>query len=137
MHARGYGNHGGLQAELTVVGAIYEAFARRDVEAALAHIAEDIEFLPRGTAELTGRTEPYRGHHGVREYFADAARVWDDLTLHADDMRVVLGSVVVFGHVDGLVGGRPVRRRVIWNWQVRDGKASGLRINDLGEAAPT
>ncbi len=129
-----YGNPAGGAVELTTVRAIYEAFERRDIEAALPHIADDVEFLPHGTAQLTGRAEPYRGHQGLRDYFADASRVWDELTLHATDMRVVAGGVVVFGHVSGLVDGRRVERRVLWTWQVRDGKAVTMRVNDIGEA---
>jgi hypothetical protein len=53
---------------------------------------------------------PYTGHDGVRESFADAARVWDNLTLHADDFRVAVGGVVVFGRIEG--GRRPHRRAV-------------------------
>ena len=76
---------------------------------------------------------PYRGHDGIREYFADAARVWDDLTLHADDVRAIAGSVVVFGRVTALAQGRRLERRVIWTWKVRDGKATAMRVNTLGE----
>ena len=71
-----YGNPGAREAEVDVVRQVYAAFARRDVEAALEHLDDDIEFVPAGTASLVGRAVPYTGHSGVREYFADAARVW-------------------------------------------------------------
>lgn len=129
-----YGNPGSREGEVDTVRAIYEAFARRDVEAALAFLSDDCEFYPQGTSALTGRAEPYRGHAGVRAYFADAASVWDDLTLVASDVRAAAGSVVVFGHVTGTARGVPVRRRVLWTWQVRDGRAISMRVNDLGEA---
>jgi ketosteroid isomerase-like protein len=114
------------------VRAIYAAFARRDLEGALAHVADDLSFEPSGTARLTGRSEPYRGPAGLREYFADAGRVWDELTLHADDIRAARGSVVVFGRAEGRVDGEPVRRRVVWTWRLRDGKAVWMRANDVG-----
>lgn len=132
MMPGGYGNPG-LRVEVDTIRAVYDAFARRDVEAALAYVSDDVEFLPMGTAALAGRSEPYRGHAGVREYFADAARVWQDLTLHADDVRGAAGGVVVFGHVTGVADGHRVSRRVIWTWQVRDGKAVSFRVNDLGD----
>jgi ketosteroid isomerase-like protein len=127
-----YGSHGGQEADVAAVHAIYAAFARRDIEEALAHVSDDVVFEPSGTAKLTGRTEPYRGHAGVREYFADAGRVWDELTLHAEDVRAARGSVVVFGRAEGSVRGEPVRRRVVWTWRVRDGKAVWMRANDVG-----
>ena len=133
-----YGNPAAREAEIAPVRAIYAAFARRDVEGALAHIDEAVEFLPAGTSSLVGRTEPYRGHDGVREYFADAARVWDDLTLHAEDFRAAAGGgVVVFGRVEGSTDGRPFEARAIWVWRVRDGKAVSMRVSPLDAPPPT
>lgn len=131
-----YGNPASRENEILVVRAIYDAFARRDIEGALRYIADDIEFFPSGTATRLGRTEPYRGHDGIRDYFADAARVWDDIRLDADDVRAAAGAVVVFGHVDAVLGGEPVRRRAIWNWRVQDGKAVSMRVSDLGPIEP-
>ena len=37
--------------------------------------------------------------YDLREYFADAGRVGDELTLHADDFRVSVGGVVAGGNV--------------------------------------
>ena len=127
-----YGRPGVGEADVEAVRAIYAAFAERDIESALAHVAEDIVFEPSGTARLLGRTDPYRGHAGLREYFADAGRVWEELTLHAEDVRAALGSVVVFGRAEGRVDGEPVRRSVVWTWRLRDGKAVWMRANDVG-----
>ena len=128
-----YGTPGEVDAEVATVRAIYEAFARRDVEGMLQHVhVECVVDLP-GTAERAGRSEPYRGPDGVRQYFADAARVWDDLTLQAEDIRAASDGVVVFGHVEGRHRGELVRRRVLWLWQLRAGKAVSVTANDLGE----
>jgi ketosteroid isomerase-like protein len=131
-----YGLLGAQAQDVQTVRAIYDAFARRDIDAALAHVAEDVEFFPEGTASLVGRGGPYTGHDGVRRYFADAARVWDELVLQAEDIRAVAGSVVVFGQVRGRVGEEPVRRRVIWTWKVTDGRATSMRVRSLGDAGP-
>jgi hypothetical protein len=69
----------------------------------------------------------------VREYFADVAGVWDELTLHADDIRAVPGSVVVMGHIEGRRGDVWVRRSVLWTWKLRDGRAISIRVADMGE----
>ncbi|HEX2085671.1 MAG TPA: nuclear transport factor 2 family protein [Solirubrobacteraceae bacterium] len=133
--ASDYGSHGATEGDVATVQAIYDAFARRDLDGALAHVSDDVRFEPSGTARLAGRTEPYRGHAGVREYFADANRLWEELTLHAEDVRSAPGSVVVFGHVEGCVDGERLTRRVVWTWRLRDGKAVWMRANDLGPAA--
>lgn len=128
-----YGTPGRVDTEVATVRAIYDAVARRDVEAALAHVAEDCVFDVPGTAARTGRSEPYRGPEGVRQYFADMERVWTELTLYTDDIRAAADGVVVFGHVEALSGGEHVRRRVIWLWQLRGGKAVRVSANDLGD----
>lgn len=129
-----YGNAGGHHGEIGVVRAIYDAFGRQDIEAALHLIDEEAEVNVPATATAVGRTEPYRGHDGVRAYFADASRVWEQLAIEADDIRATGNSVVVFGHVVGRVGDDVVRRRVVWTWKLRDGKAVSLRVSDLGDA---
>ncbi|MGH2969259.1 MAG: nuclear transport factor 2 family protein [Solirubrobacteraceae bacterium] len=130
-----YGNPAGLTEDVDVVRAIYAAFAARDLDAALAHVARDCEIHLEGTQRAVGRTEPYRGHEGMRQYFADVERVWEELTLHAEDFRVVPGSVIVMGHLSGRSRGVDVRRRAIWTWRVRDGRASAVRVADMGEPA--
>jgi ketosteroid isomerase-like protein len=128
-----YGNPAGVTEDVAVVRAVYDAFARRDLEGALCHIAADCELHLEGTAKAIGRTEPYRGHDGMREYFGDVTRVWEELTLHAEDVRVVPGSVIVIGHVSGIRGGQRMSRAAVWTWRVRDGKATYVRATDMGE----
>jgi ketosteroid isomerase-like protein len=129
-----YGTSSNAAAEVAVIRALYAAFARRDVAAAVPYLDDAFELLPTGTAELTGRTEPYRGPEGLRRYMDDVTRVWTELELVADDVRAIAGSVVVFGHVRGIPRGtdQVVERRVLWTWKLRDGRAVSLRVNDVG-----
>ena len=106
---------------VTTVKAVYAAFERGDVEAALAFVAPNVELRPEGTSSATGRSV-YRGHDGIRDYFADVARVWSGgLELEPVDYRAVAGSVVVFGRVHGNGDLGPVDREVVWVWKLRDG----------------
>jgi ketosteroid isomerase-like protein len=130
-----YGNPAGVTSDIDVVRAIYAAFAARDIEAAIGRLSADCQLHLRGTAALIGRTEPYRGHDGMREYFADVQHTWEDLVLFADDFRAIPGAVVVMGHVEGKVGGEPIRRTAVWTWKVKDGKATEVRVADTGPAA--
>jgi ketosteroid isomerase-like protein len=122
---------GASERDLAAVRAIYDAFARLDVEAALPYISPSIRFMPHGTAALVGRETPYHGHVGVRQYFADAARAWDDIALHADDVRAAGSDIIVFGRVSGTVEGEQFERPVVWIWQVRDGLATYMRVSGL------
>ena len=130
-----YGNPAGLTDEADVVRAIYAAFARRDVEAAIQYLSPDCELFFEGTARLIGRGEPYRGHQGLRDYFADVDRVWEDLVLHAEDFRIIPGSVIVIGHVTGRRQGLEVRRSSVWTWRVQNGLAKSVKVADLGDMA--
>jgi ketosteroid isomerase-like protein len=127
-----YGNPAGLTDDVEVVRAVYAAFARRDLEAALRFLAPDCELHASGTAAAVGRSSPYRGHAGLRDYFADVSAVWDELTLHAEDFRTVPGSVVVIGHVVAVRGGERMQRAIVWTWRLRDGLAVSVRVSDLG-----
>jgi ketosteroid isomerase-like protein len=129
-----YGNPAGLTEDVDVVRAIYAAFAARDLERALAYIAEDCEIVVEATAAIAGRTGPYRGRRGAREYFADVEELWDDLMLEAYDFRVLPGSVIVMGHVSGVRDGQTIRRNAMWTWRLRDGRATSVRVADLGDA---
>jgi ketosteroid isomerase-like protein len=131
-----YGTPGRVEEEVATVRAIYDAFARRDLEAMIGHIAPDCQLEVPGTASRAGRTGPYLGPEGIRQYFADAERVWTELTLVADDVRAASNGVAVFGHVEGQSGGQVIRRRVVWLWQLRDGKAVRVTANDLGDLPP-
>jgi ketosteroid isomerase-like protein len=128
-----YGNPAGVTQDVDVVRALYRAFAERDLEAALPLMAPDVELHADGTARAAGRSGPYRGHDGIRAYFEDVQRVWDQIALFADDFRVVPGFVVVMGHVEFTRDGEPAQRAVVWTWRLRDGLATYMRVADMGE----
>ena len=130
-----YGNPAGLTEDIDVVRAIFAAFEVRDLEGALDFVAPDCEVHVAGTARATGRREPYVGHQGMRQYFADVDAVWQELTIHAEDFRVIPGSVIVIGHVDGRGEDGPFRRACVWTWRIARGRAVHLRVADMGDAA--
>jgi ketosteroid isomerase-like protein len=99
----------------------FEVFSRRDVEAFLELVSEDVEFMPTGTAAIARSGRPYRGHEGVRLYFDDVARVWQELELIPQVFRTEEEHLVVSGRVyarahDGLLVDAPAS----WIWRFRD-----------------
>jgi ketosteroid isomerase-like protein len=130
-----YGNPAGLVDEIEVVRGLYDAFERRDLDAMLAAFTDDALLHFEGTARLAGRTKPYVGHDGLREYLADVERLWDELVLHATDYRAVPGSVIVMGHITGRRQGLDVRRSSVWTWKVSGGRATSVKAADLGDMA--
>ena len=87
---------------------------------------------PRGSPAAPS---PTAATHGLREYFADVERLWEELVLHATDYRAVPGSVIVMGHITGRRHGLDVRRSSVWTWKVADGRATSVKAADLGDMA--
>jgi ketosteroid isomerase-like protein len=112
---------GRARSEVQIVRAMFEAFARRDVEAALERVHPRMQLTVPGTAVLAGRSGPYVGHDGLRRYFDDVTAIWDELTVTALDYRAVAGSVVVFGRVRARRGADRLDTAAIWTWRVQDG----------------
>jgi ketosteroid isomerase-like protein len=113
--------------DVSVVKAVFAAFAERDVERVLELIDPEIEFTPV-TADFAGRTEPYRGHEGIREYFRDVALVWDDIRLTPHDFREVAGGILVTGRVSARSPARIVDGSTGWVWRVRNGRVVYGRV---------
>jgi ketosteroid isomerase-like protein len=109
------------QTDIDVVKAVFAAFAERDVEAALAHAADDVIFRPL-TADYAGRTGPYVGHEGIRAYFRDVSLVWDEIRLTPTDFRQVGDTVLVTGKVSARSPARQIAGSSGWIWRVREGK---------------
>jgi ketosteroid isomerase-like protein len=79
---------------------VFEAFNRRDVDAGLELVTEDVEFFAP-TAELANEGKPYIGHEGMRKYYEDVARVWLELEVTPTEIREVEDAILVVGRVYG------------------------------------
>jgi ketosteroid isomerase-like protein len=110
-----------IATDIDVVKATFAAFAARDVSAVIALAAPDVEFTAM-TGEHAGRTEPYRGYGGLRQYFRDVASLWEELILTPREFRAVGDLVLVTGKVSARTGTRTVSGTTGWVWRVRDGK---------------
>lgn len=81
-----------------LIDRLFDAFSRRDPDAVTALCDEGVEFSSV-TAGLAGRSEPYRGHDGLRQYFEDVALVWDELLVTAKEVWTSGNEILVVGHV--------------------------------------
>jgi ketosteroid isomerase-like protein len=106
-----------------------------DVEELLSLYAPEIEFLPL-TGTHVGRGG-YRGHSGVRDYFAEAEAVWDVVRPEPDAMHAVGDDVIVFGHcaIRGKASKLETREAMAWVITVRDGRIVRHRVFRTGEEA--
>jgi ketosteroid isomerase-like protein len=113
--------------DVAVVKAVFAAFAERDLEGVLDAIDPEMEFTPV-TADLAGRTGPYRGHEGMREYFRDVATIWEDLRLQPREFRELGDSILVTGRVTARSPSRIVDGSTGWVFRVRDGRVVYGRV---------
>jgi ketosteroid isomerase-like protein len=109
----------GIARQVDLVKQLFDAFERRDVEAALALLDPEVK-LATITAQVTREGRPYEGHAGVREYIDDALRVWDEIELVPSEFQSVLGAVVVIGEVRARGPAGEVRQPTVWTWRLRD-----------------
>jgi ketosteroid isomerase-like protein len=116
-----------IATDIEVVKAMFAAFAARDVDAVLALADAEIE-LTAVTGEHAGRTDPYRGHAGMRQYFRDVASVWEELRLTPRDFRASGDVILVTGKVSARSRSRTVTGSTGWIWRVRDGKVTYIRV---------
>lgn len=122
------------EANVEVARRAFGAFAARDVDAALAVMHEDAEFLPV-TANLTTGGVPYRGHEGIAQYIEDVGRVWDELRVYPSEYRDLGETVVALGRIHGRGGGMIIDRPTGWLWRFRDGKIVFGRVYASQEEA--
>src|SRR5882724_9990804 len=87
-------------SRIDLVRSVFDAFNARDVDAGLAVIDPEVEFFAP-TAEIANGGEPYRGHGGMRKYYADVERVWRELEVLPTEYREIDDAVIVFGRVYG------------------------------------
>jgi ketosteroid isomerase-like protein len=122
-------------ANIELVRRVFEAFTSRDIDAMLELVAPEIEFWGP-TASFAREGEAYLGHQGMREYFADVARVWRVLEVVPHDFRDLGDRVLVFGRVyargeGGYISDSPTQ----WIWDVSGGRiVSGRVFTNRAEA---
>jgi serine phosphatase RsbU (regulator of sigma subunit)/ketosteroid isomerase-like protein len=91
----GWGMHNESRA---LVERLFDAFNRRDEEEIAALCDEGMEFFPV-TAEAAGRTAPYVGAEGLREYLDDVASLWEELLIRPSEVEWEDGALLVRGRV--------------------------------------
>ena len=108
---------------LELVRGMYEAFGRGDIDAVVASMDPQIEWI-----------EPYPVGHNpgthigpdavVQDVFMPAVREWDGFSAEAEEFLDAGDRVVVTGVITGRhkVTGRELNAPVCWVWTIRAGK---------------
>src|SRR4030088_1915725 len=105
---------------LEMARASIAALNRRDVEAVVEAFASDAEWWP-----LRSSTEgPFRGHDGIRAWFADTAEMFEHLHAEVEEVQGRDGVVVAFGRLEakGRESGASVELVITWVFRFADDK---------------
>ena len=114
---------------------MFDAFNRRDIDAALEVVDEQVEFFAR-TAEMANDGRPYVGHAGMRKYYEDVAAVWQELEVTPTDIREVGDAVLALGRVYGRAEGGYIQDSPAqWVMRFRAGRIWWIRVYTNRSAA--
>ena len=120
-----------------------DAFNRRDLDAYLALMDDDVEGIPRAAAMEGG--DHYHGHDGVRRWWKDLLDVFPDFTVEAAEVRDLgdstLAALRALGHgagsevplEDTFWGAHRWRRgKCVW-WRYFQTRSEALKAVGLSE----
>jgi ketosteroid isomerase-like protein len=114
---------------------VFDAFNRRDIDAALAVVDEQVEFIAP-TAEIANAGKPYVGRDGMRKYYSDVAAVWKELEVTLTDIREVGDAVLALGRVYGRAEGGYIQDSPAqWVMRFRAGRIWWIRVYTNRSAA--
>jgi uncharacterized protein len=120
------------------VRALYAAFAKGDMPAALATMAPDIVWNEAENYPYADRN-PYVGPESVlRGVFARIGADWENFTAVSDDFIDGGDTIVSLGHYGGTfkATGKPMRAQFAHVFRVKNGKITGFQqyADTLGTA---
>jgi serine phosphatase RsbU (regulator of sigma subunit)/ketosteroid isomerase-like protein len=111
------------EADREMVARLYAAFNGRHPEEIVALCDDSMGFFPVGTAEQLGRTAPYVGPDGLREYMRDVEKAWDELLITPKVVESHGRSLLVRGRVYARSRALGIRDMpVAWIWDVEGGR---------------
>ena len=115
------------QANITLIGRVYEAFGQGDYSAVLASFAPEVEWFAAEHSPLADRS-PYRGLDEVRAgVFERIAAGFDRLVVRIDEIFPAGdhgNKVVALGFYEGArkANGKPFRAQVAHVWTLAAGR---------------
>ena len=111
---------------LDIVRTMYEGLEKDGAEGMLPFV--DPRFEGIVPPELSAEPDAYRGHDGIRRYFALFDEVVEDLRFHAEDFECVgdwvMADVVISGRGRG--SGADVEMQIVISAEVRDGRVTRM-----------
>jgi len=124
---------GADRENVAVIRRVFDAFAKRDIDAMLELLDPDVLFEPAPTFARPHRS--YIGHSGMRQYFDDVADTWERLEVNIQEYRSAGSYVLAFGRIYAAGGGSVADDPASFAWRLEGGKVVwGKVFRRRGEA---
>jgi ketosteroid isomerase-like protein len=108
------------QENVELVGRAYAAWNEPDLEAMLAILHPDFEYVTSGL--FPGLAPVYRGHQGWTDYWLEFRRTWEKLRIEVNELRDLGDQVLTLFTFEGRGrAGLEAQRRFGNVWTIRDG----------------
>lgn len=119
-----------MPSNIETIRASYEGFHRRDIEAILAVMAPDVEWVHPAGMTTYGLGGTKIGHSGIKEFLAHVPTVLAGMRLDPREFIDAGDRIIVFGvrQVTSLRG-RTETLDFVHSWTMRDGRAT--RFEDI------
>jgi len=126
----------GPEDGIGMVRSVFAAFADRDLDATLKWLQPDAVLRVFATSGLVDGDHAYHGHRGIRNYFDDVSRVWDDLVLEPETFREAADAVIVFGTVRATSGTTTRSADVLWVCRIRTELITSIAVYQAAQNEP-
>jgi hypothetical protein len=104
------------------------AFTAQDADRMIALSGRDIFVAGGPITERTGRSDPYRGHDGLRELVGDLAKSWSEVVVTPQEYRPVGGAVLVTATLTAHSQASMLTGSVAWVYRVRRRKVVSVEV---------
>jgi ketosteroid isomerase-like protein len=109
------------RADVDLIRATYESFARGDIPAVMANFADDIEW---NVPDVLPHGRHVRGHEGVGQFFAGLGDHWTDFGLEIEEIADGDTAVLGRGRASGTLNGSATGYGFVHAFTIRDGKVA-------------
>jgi hypothetical protein len=111
------------------------AFIAQDTDQMVALAEPEVFVAGAPIAERTGRSDPYRGHEGLREVVRDLAEIWKDLRVTPQEYRPVGEAVLVIATLSAHSEAAMLTGSVAWVYRLRRRKVVSVEVFRSGADA--
>jgi ketosteroid isomerase-like protein len=111
-----------------VATAMFAAFTAQDPDQMVALTDPDVSVAGAPIAERTGRSDPYRGHEGIRDLVRDLAETWSEVHVAPQEYRPIGDAVLVIATLSAHSQAAMLTGSVAWVYRLHRRKVVSVEV---------